>query len=164
LTIVISFDVSEQVMPGSFPGWIASVVHEFSFDSAEAAFHRGVVPTISLAAHRLDHPGFIEDLSVISGSILAAAIGMMDQARRRILPLDGHGQCCDRQFRPHVIAHRPADDLPGEKIEHDGQIEPAFGGWQWSKKRISASPPRTVRALFSAYGSPFKPGPWPLRH
>ena len=60
-------------MPGSFPGWIASVVHEFSFDRAEAAFHRGVVPTISLAAHRLNHPGFIEDLSVISGSILAAA-------------------------------------------------------------------------------------------
>ena len=34
----------------------------------------------------------------------------------------------------------------------------------WSKKRMSASPPRTVRAPFSAYGSPFKPGPWPLRH
>src|SRR6476661_4478868 len=26
------------------------------------------------------------------------------------------------------------------------------------------SPPRTVRAPFSAYGSPFKSGPWPLRH
>ena len=48
------------------------------------------------------------------------------------MPLDGHGQCCDRQFRPHVIAHRPADDLPGEKIEHDGQIEPAFRGWHIS--------------------------------
>jgi hypothetical protein len=35
---------------------------------------------------------------------------------------------------------------------------------EWSKKRISASPPRTVRAPFSAYGSPFKSGPWPLRH
>ena len=88
-------------------------------------------------------------------------IGMMDQARRRILPLDGHGQCCDRQFRPHVIAHRPADDLPGEKIEHDGQIEPSFPSWQWSKKRFRASPPRTVRAPFSAYGSPFNLGPWP---
>jgi hypothetical protein len=29
-------------MPGSFPGWIASVVHEFGFDRAKAAFHRGV--------------------------------------------------------------------------------------------------------------------------
>ena len=65
-------------------------------------------------------------------SALAAAIGMMDQARRRLLALDGHGQGCDRQFRPHVVTHRPANDLPGEKIEHDSQIEPAFRGWQWS--------------------------------
>ena len=35
LTIVISFDVNEQVMPGSFPGWIANVVHEFGFDHAK---------------------------------------------------------------------------------------------------------------------------------
>ena len=60
---------------------------------------------------------------------MAAAIGMMDEARRRLLALDGHGQGGDGQFRPHVIAHRPPDDLPGEKIEHDGKIEPAFGGW-----------------------------------
>ena len=32
---------------------------------------------------------------------------------------------------------------------------------EWSKKRRSASPPRTVRAPFSAYGSLFKLGPWP---
>ena len=54
------------------------MVHEFGFDRAKAAFHRGVVPTISLAAHRLDHAGSIEDLAVIGGGILAAAIGMMD--------------------------------------------------------------------------------------
>ena len=78
LTIVVSFDVGEQVMPGSIPGWITSLVHEFGFDRAKAAFHRGVVPTISLAAHRLDHGGSIKDLAVIRGGILAAAIGMMD--------------------------------------------------------------------------------------
>jgi hypothetical protein len=35
----------------------------------------------------------------------------------------------DSQFSPHVIAHRPSNDLPGEKIEHDSQIEPTFSGW-----------------------------------
>ena len=88
-------------------------------------------------------------------------IGMMDQARRRLLALDGHGQGRDSQFSSHVVTHRPSNNLPGEKIEHDSQIEPAFRGWQWSKKRICASPPRTVRAPFSAYGSPFNLGPWP---
>ena len=54
---------------------------------------------------------------------------MMDQAWRRLLALDSHGQCRDRQVRPHVAAHRPANDLSGEKIEHDSQIEPSFPGW-----------------------------------
>jgi hypothetical protein len=38
LTIVVSFDVGEQVVPGRIPGFVASLVHEFSFQSAEATF------------------------------------------------------------------------------------------------------------------------------
>jgi hypothetical protein len=92
------------------------------------------VPTISLPAHGLDHPGGAENLAVIGGGVLAAAIGMVDQAGRRLLPLDGHGQSRDGQFRPHVVTHRPADDFAGEEIEHNGQIEPLspFGCYQSS--------------------------------
>ena len=35
------------------------------------------VPTISLAAHRLDHGGSIKDLAVIRGGILAAADALL---------------------------------------------------------------------------------------
>jgi hypothetical protein len=143
LTIVISFDVSEQIVPGSLLVRVASLMHEFGFDRAKAAFHRGIVPTISLPAHGLDHPGCIEDLAVIGSGVLAAAIGMMDQAWRRLLPLDGHGQCRDRQIRPHVVTHRPADDLPCEKIEHDSQIEPSFLGWDIG----DVSEPDSIRPL-----------------
>jgi hypothetical protein len=68
-------------------------------------------------------------LVVIGSGVLAATIGVMNQAGRRLLPLDGHGQGRDRQFHPHVIAHRPSNDLPCEEIENDGQIEPSFRGW-----------------------------------
>src|SRR5262245_50283607 len=105
-----------------------SFVHELGFDPAQAAFHRGIIPTISFAAHRLNHPGFIEDLAVVGSSILAAAIGVMDKARRGLLALNCHGQSRDGQFRPHVVTHGPAHNLPREKIKHDGKIEPAFGG------------------------------------
>ncbi len=37
------------------------------------------------------------------------------------------------QFRPHVVTHRPADNFPGEEIEHRGQIEPPFLGWHVGK-------------------------------
>src|ERR1700736_5689240 len=82
LTIVVSFDVGEQVVPGGIAGWVASQVHEFRFQSAEAAFDRCIVPAISLPAHGLDHPGHAENLAVIGGGVLAAAIGMV--AGRRL--------------------------------------------------------------------------------
>jgi hypothetical protein len=129
LTIVVSFDVGEQVVPGGIPGFVASLVNEFGFDRAKAAFHWRVIPAISLPAHGLDHPGCIEDLAVTGGGVLAAAIGMVNEAWRRLLALDGHRQGRDGQFRPHVVTHRPANDLPREKIKHDSQIEPTFGGW-----------------------------------
>jgi hypothetical protein len=72
LSIVISFDVSEQVMPGGNPGWITTLVYEFGFERTKAAFHRSV-PAISFPAHGLDHPGCIEDLAVIGSGILAAS-------------------------------------------------------------------------------------------
>jgi len=124
LAIVIAFDVGKLLVSASIPGRIISLVHELGFDRAEAAFHQG--PTISFPAHRLDHPGCIEGLAVITGSILAAAIGVVDETRRQPLVLDGRGQSRDGQFCPHMVTHRPADDLAAEKIKHDGKIVPAF--------------------------------------
>ena len=48
LTIVVSFDVGEQVVPGGIPGWVASLVHEFGLQSAEATFHRCIDAPISV--------------------------------------------------------------------------------------------------------------------
>jgi hypothetical protein len=50
LTIVISFDVDEQVMPGSIPGWIPHLMREFCFHSAKYwspdALFSGVKPRL----------------------------------------------------------------------------------------------------------------------
>jgi hypothetical protein len=35
------------------------------------------------------------NLAVTGRGVLAAAIGMVSEAGRRLLPLDGHGQGCD---------------------------------------------------------------------
>jgi hypothetical protein len=43
----------------------------------------------------LDETGFIQGFAIIGGGILAAAIGVMDQAGRGALSLDGHGQGSD---------------------------------------------------------------------
>jgi hypothetical protein len=58
----------------------------------------------------------------------------------------------------------PTDDTASEGIDDESHVDEALPGRQWSKKRGCASPPRTVLAPFSAYGSLFKLGPWPLQH
>jgi hypothetical protein len=127
LTIVVSVDGGEQVVPGGRAGFVASLMHECGFQSAKTAFHRCIVEPISLPAHGLDHPGRAEDLAV-GGGVLAAAIGMVDEPGRRLLPLYGHGEGGDGQFRPHVVTHRPSNNFAGEEIAHGGQIKPPFGG------------------------------------
>jgi hypothetical protein len=65
----------------------------------------------------------------------------------------------------HVGAQLPGDDVAREVVEHGRQIDPApANDLEWSRKRMSASPPRTVRAPFSAYGSLFNLGPRPWQH
>lgn len=67
----------------------------------------------------------------------------------------------EHEARMSSAACPPTDDAASEGIDHEGDVNEALPGRQWSKKRGCASPPRTVRAPFSAYGSLFKLGPWP---
>lgn len=83
LTIGASFDAGEQAVPAGIPGCVASLVHEFGFPSAKAAFQRCIVPVISLAARGLDHQGRAEILAVIGGGVCAAAIEMVESGRAR---------------------------------------------------------------------------------
>ena len=83
---------------------------------------------------------------------------MMDHLGRPALP-ERHVQSVKHKLSGKAGGHRPADDPAAEDVEHHRKIKKARPGGKWSKKRFRASPPRTVRAPFSAYGSPFKPGP-----
>src|SRR5215203_1726190 len=50
----------------------------------------------------------------------------MDETRTWSLPLGSHHQSPQRQLGAQVIAHRPADHLPGRQIQYCRQVEPAF--------------------------------------
>src|SRR5207247_842933 len=62
-----------------------AVVDELGLQSAEETLHWRIVPADSLAAHRLDDSGGLQDVAVVAGGVLAAAVGMMDQACSRAL-------------------------------------------------------------------------------
>ena len=128
LAIVISFNLSEQIVPGSIPGWVASLVHEFGL-ICQSSFPSGHCPNNFPSGSWIGSSRLHRGPCGNRQRRIGAAIGMMDQAWRRLLALDGHGQCRDRHVRPLVVTHRPANDLSGEKLEHDSQIMPSFLGW-----------------------------------
>jgi hypothetical protein len=112
-----------------------ALMDEFGFPCAEEALHRRIVPVISVAAHRLNDRGGLQDLAVVTGGVLTAAIRMMAQARPGMPPLDGHRQGGHGAFGAHVLAHRPAGPLAGEQVEDHGQVEltPTAREGDWRK-------------------------------
>ena len=155
LTIVISFDVSEQIMPCSIPVWIASLVHEFGFDRAKAAFHRGIVPTISLPAHGLDHPGCIEDLAVIGSgrgrpSVCQAANPSLSSSPwMRGAPHSAPGRLAAPAYQSadRCLSRPPGNWRLSSDYRNDRSgLTTAFGvGWPWSVPQ-SSSPPACSHA------------------
>ena len=127
-TIVLAFDISEQVAPRGIAIAVFAVVDQLGFQSAEEAFRWRIVPAIRLAAHRLGDGGGLQDVAILARGVLAAAIGMMDEACSRAAPLDCHDERGDGEFGTHVLAHGPANHLAGEQVEDRGQVEPALAG------------------------------------
>lgn len=51
---------------------------QFRLERVEEAFHRGIVVAVGSPAHPRSEAGGLHGLAVLGGSILNAAIGMMD--------------------------------------------------------------------------------------
>ena len=69
-----------------------------------------------------------QDLLVVMGTVLAAAIAVEDAAFGWRSESDGHFHGPDCKVTLHAIADSPTNDTPGMQIEDDGQIQPALAG------------------------------------
>lgn len=125
-SIVEHLDVFEHVGLGRLPGGVPGTVHPLVFHAIEEALGGRIIPAVALAAHGTDHA--ISGELVLEGAagILAAPIGVVHQARRRLTPALCHGQRLRHDVRRHPRRNRPTHDLPVKQIEHDGQVQPAF--------------------------------------
>ena len=65
--------------------------------------------------------GFQETLIVV-GTVLAAAIRMMNEPWLRSTHGDGAAQGGERQVLLQSVTDGPTDDAPGEEIQNDGEI------------------------------------------
>ena len=76
----------------------------------------------TLAAHGYFEAVSPQSLLIIMGAILAAAICMMNAARRRSSKRDGHVESSYGQITLEPIADSPANDAAGMQINHHRQI------------------------------------------
>jgi hypothetical protein len=69
-----------------------------------------------------------ENFLIISRSVLAAPIRMVQQGLSRIPTTKGHPQRIHGQLAGHPGGGRPTDHLPVEQIQEHGQIQPSLIG------------------------------------
>ena len=69
LTIIISFNVGEQVTFGRLAGCIGGMVDEFGLEGMEPAFHRRIVPAIAPATHAADDSVLGQDALEITNDL-----------------------------------------------------------------------------------------------
>lgn len=72
--VVKHFDVIDNILPGSFPGFVIVKEDPLGFKAAEKTFRGRIVPTISFPAHAADHAVLRQHGLEISTAILTAPI------------------------------------------------------------------------------------------
>jgi len=128
VTIIVSFDVSEQCLPRFDLGRPSTLMDEFDFQRVEEALHRCIVVTITRSAHRGRGADYRQVIDIGADRVLRPAIRVANETGRWSLPLRGHHQRGERQLGAHMVTHGPADDLSGRQVEHSSQIQPVFAG------------------------------------
>ena len=83
---------------------------QLGLDGFEERLDGGVIIAISFTTHRRFKVMLAQDLLVIMGIVLAAAIRMMDASFGRCPEGDCHFQCSDRKVTLHPIADGPTND------------------------------------------------------
>ena len=111
---------------GLAPGLEAHAMQAFNLQRTEQSFRHCIIPAIAPAAHRSAYAVAAQGRLEIGTGILRALIRMEDQTFRRLPPEPCHGQGVDHEVSCHALAHRPANNLPAEQVDDDGQVQPSF--------------------------------------
>jgi hypothetical protein len=78
-SIIVPFDVVEQIRSGLVAGMIDMIVHQFTFQTAEEAFHERIVVRAPNTVHACLGTMFLQQRLTGSIRILAALIGVVDE-------------------------------------------------------------------------------------
>jgi len=124
--IVEAFDPFNNVESGLGSGFVSELMDALDLQGLEEALHRCIIPAVDPAAHRLQHAEIGDQPPVAAARVLAPAVGMHDQSRRRFAPPIGCLQRVADEVGVQPMAHRPPDDPPAGQIHDHREIQPAL--------------------------------------
>ena len=88
---------------------------------------QGVIVAVALTTHSRLYAGFCKTLAVADRDILQAPVAMVDQGvglmREQCLL-----QRVDHKVCLHRTADAPADDAPGEDVDHESDVDETIQG------------------------------------
>jgi len=125
LAVIEAHDVVSHVVDGLLMIGIITPPNTLHLQVEKEPFHHGIIPTIPLSAHTAYQTVTAKHVSVFLAGILAAPVGMDDQAGCRLALANRHLQSHAHQLGRHAGRHRPADDLTRIQVQYGGQIQPA---------------------------------------
>ncbi|KPP97529.1 MAG: hypothetical protein HLUCCA12_18175 [Rhodobacteraceae bacterium HLUCCA12] len=116
---------------------------QLRLDGLEERLDHRVVVAVSAPAHRDQDAAFTEQRLVVDRAVLRSAVGMVDQPWGGVASRQSTAQRFDRKIALQAVTRGPADDPPGEQVQHDCEVEPALGRPDVGDVR----PPLSVRAI-----------------
>ncbi len=124
--VVVGVDVGEEFDLGVGGVDEAAVLQHLRFQGAHEGFGPNIVIGISPRGHASADVGLLKKPPVFTAAILAAAVAVEDEAFGCGTGAEGLTEGIANEGGSEVAGEGPADDAPGAKIDHHGQIEPAF--------------------------------------
>ena len=126
--VVVELDVFEHVLLRLLPRLVALAVHQLALERLEEGFRERVVPWVARPRHGSGDPMGLEAALERPGSVLGTLVIVKDEAEvvGRAHPSDCLLEHIRDQLLGHAPGHRPAHDLPAERVDHGCEAGPSL--------------------------------------
>jgi hypothetical protein len=121
--VVDILDEGADAVAGVFEVGVGRAVGFLGFERLHEAFGLGVVVGIAWPAHGALKASLVEPRCVLARSVLDAAIGVVDEASRRIARFDRLVERVLGQARREMVVERPSHPSAREGVDDDGEID-----------------------------------------
>ena len=124
---VEDFDLIKETAERLVSVLVPEVVHPFGLGRSEETLGNRIIVTIAFAAHAAPDVIGSQQLLIIAGAILAAAIRVVHRPVGRLVAAQGHNQGIDVRWRAIVKGCRKLFFLSSQDAVFDAEVSRGFG-------------------------------------